>query len=137
MTLLSALLGIAWFVLIYRAQKDNMPVVFGAAVVVSLWINKHALIYEWALLIIPGVLWREHSGHDRRVWVIPFFWAWIGLLVSVDFSWFQIWLWRRYLPEIPEHTLMVSIPALTYAGYQSARILLSPVKKPDQPAVPG
>jgi hypothetical protein len=133
LTWLCSLAGVAWFVLLFRKHRDNLPVIFGAAVAVTLWVNTHALIYEWALLLIPAVLWWEHSGVPRWRWALPFAATWLGLLISVDGCWCQIWLWRRYFPEWPEYAFMTGVPAVAWSGWKTLRILNAPQEAPEAP----
>jgi hypothetical protein len=67
----SALAGIGWFVWLWRRKRDHLPSVFGATVVLTLWASPHALIYEWALLLVPAVLWWNHAApKDRAKWTV-------------------------------------------------------------------
>jgi alpha-1,2-mannosyltransferase len=67
----SSLVGIVWFVLLWRKKRHDLATMFGATVVLTLWASPHALIYEWTLLLIPAVLWWNHAAaKGRSKWTV-------------------------------------------------------------------
>jgi hypothetical protein len=60
--LLASILGVIGLFLFFRFRrrfKDEKFLLFAAAIALTLWIAPHALVYEWALLLLPAViLWQ-------------------------------------------------------------------------------
>ena len=54
--LIFLLASMGLFVQFWRSACENMPVMFAAAVFLTLWASPHTMIYEWTLAIIPAVL---------------------------------------------------------------------------------
>ena len=57
----STLVGIAGFAWIMSRLKQRRPrLLFAAAISLTLWATPHAMIYDWALLLIPAILlWQD------------------------------------------------------------------------------
>ena len=51
--LIASLAGIVCFILLWRRCRANVPIMFGAAVFLTLWASPHTMIYEWALALHP------------------------------------------------------------------------------------
>ena len=84
--LIASLASIACFFLLWRRCRANVPVMFGGAVLFTLWASPHTMIYEWALALIPAVLlWDRVKGH-RDDWLIIFAVSWIGLFISTPIA---------------------------------------------------
>ncbi len=141
-TLAASLLGVAWFVLIWRKRKHDLRAMFGAAVLLMLWASPHALIYEWAIAFITGYLWWERAP-NRRDWAVPLGVMWLVLLVSTHFCEAQVWVWSKLAPERSQAVwephpdggavvlLQISVPALVWFGGASLRRLCREEPGPD------
>ncbi|MCZ2342514.1 MAG: DUF2029 domain-containing protein [Bacteroidales bacterium] len=130
---LSTLAGIVVFVQLWRRQRNNLPVMFAAAVFLTLWVSPHTLIYEWALAILPAILLWTHAPRHRDAWVVLFALTWAALFVSTDFCQAQLWAERRWLGT-ESVLLQVSVPVLGWVGWQAACVLIPPegvVESPD------
>ncbi|HEY2783759.1 MAG TPA: glycosyltransferase family 87 protein [Fimbriiglobus sp.] len=99
-------------------HKNNLPIVFGGAVALTLWPSAHALIYEWALLTITGILWWEHAPHLRSRWIGLFALTWGILFVATDLN----DKLKDYLPVV----FQFSVPFLAWAGWVAVRWLREP-----------
>lgn len=133
-TLAGALLGTAWFLLIWQKHKRDLRAMFGAVILLTLWASPHALIYEWAIALVAGYLWWERAP-NRKDWAVPLAALWFALLVSTHFCQLQVWIWSKLAPERSQAVweahpdgnvvilLQISIPALVWFGWASARRL--------------
>jgi alpha-1,2-mannosyltransferase len=133
-TLAAALVGVAWFVLLWWKHKRDLRAMFGAVVLLTLWASPHALIYEWAIAFVAGYLWWERAP-NRREWVIPLSVLWVALLISTDFCRLQVWVWSKLAPERSQEVwephpdgqvvilLQVSTPVLVWFGWAAWRRL--------------
>ena len=80
---------------------DDLPAVFGAAVALTLWASPHVMIYEWAVAVVPAVLWWEHDRRHRPAWIVLFAVAWVAFFAATDFNrapeWAgaRSWAWTR------------------------------------------
>ena len=145
-TLGGALVGVAWFLLIWRRQRHDLRAMFGAVVLLTLWASPHALIYEWAIAFIAGYLWWERAP-DRRSWFLPLGVMWLALLISTHLSQLQVivesWLdptlsqavWEPHPDGKVVVVLQISIPALVWFGWASLRRLRleRPIAGAEQP----
>jgi hypothetical protein len=93
---------------------------FGAAVGLTLWPSAHALIYEYALLAVPAILWWEHAPHLRLRWIGLFTLTWGLLFVVTDLNDAV----KRHVPVI----VQVSVPFLAWAGWTAVRWLRESVQ---------
>ncbi len=115
LTFLANLVGVAGFVLLWRRLRGDLSLLFAAAVILSVWITPHAMIYDWAILLIPAVLlWERFS--EWHCWLQGrYAWIWLATLVSGSltmaqnkiglpvvlqisvpvFVWVAVLLWRR------------------------------------------
>jgi hypothetical protein len=81
-----SLVVIALFVWLWRKRRDDLPVMFGAVVFVTLLASPHALIYEWALLAITGILWWPATRRHPDAWFLVYGLVWLTLFVSTHFA---------------------------------------------------
>jgi len=121
LTLSCTLLGLVWFLLIWRKWHHDTAIMFGAVVAITLWTSTHALTYEWALILIPAILWWERLPEARHDFYLPYAVAWFGLLLSMDLCWAH----RAMLgfPNEPLPQLMLGVPAIAWAGWRILRVL--------------
>jgi hypothetical protein len=111
----SSLAAVAVFVWLWRRRRDDLPVMFGAAVFVTLLASPHALIYEWALLGITAVLWWPETRRDPDRWFLVYGLAWLVLFLSTHFAELQ-------LAALPM-AVQVSVPVLGGVFWWAAREL--------------
>ena len=133
-TLAGALIGVAWFVHIWRMHRQDLRAMFGAVILLTLWASPHALIYEWAIAFAAGYLWWERAP-NRREWRIPLAAMWLALLIATDFCRLQVWVWSELDPGRSQAVwevhpdgravilLQISIPAAIWFGWTALRKL--------------
>lgn len=123
--LLSAALGVWGFVRIWRARRDDVAALFGASVLLMLWVSPHTMVYEWAMAVVPAVLWWLHLPRLRPAWLVLFAVGWVALFISTDFSRAQVWFERHIFGWDEEAIIVfqVSIPLLAWVGWRIVRLL--------------
>ncbi len=133
-TLAAALVGVAWFLLIWRTHRHDPRAMFAAMILLTLWASPHALIYEWAIAFAAGYLLWERAP-NRREWVVPLAAMWLALLISTHFCQAQIWVWSKLAPERSQAVwephpdgnvvilLQVSVPTAVGFGWAVLRLL--------------
>jgi hypothetical protein len=121
--LATAGLGLWGFVRVWRRQRDNLPAVFGASVLLMLWASPHTMVYEWSLAVVPAVLWWTHLPRYRDAWLVLFAVGWVALFVGTDFGRVQDWLMRKKLGMDPPVIFQVSVPLLAWVGWRAVRLL--------------
>ena len=122
--------AVIFFVLFWKRHCGNVPIMFGAAVSLTLWASPHTMIYEWTLAVIPAVLLWERVKERRDEWLILFSIAWIALFISTPISQ-ALFIWTRNPQTGAGWAIQVSVPALAWVGLRAARILkATPVLPP-------
>lgn len=97
----AALVG---FVRVWKLYRREPPILFAGAMLLTLILTPHSMIYEWTLLAIPAViLWRERQA-DRDLLKSSFALIWLTTLAAGSLAKLQL----QYLPV----TLQPSVPAL-------------------------
>jgi hypothetical protein len=128
--LLTAAAGVAWFVRIWWTRRDDLPTVFGASVLLTLWASPHTMVYEWALAVIPAVLWWTNRPHQRDAWLVLFALVWVAMFVSTDFGRVQEWLFKKKLGWQEPVIFQLSVPVLAWAGWKAVYLLSASPEPP-------
>jgi alpha-1,2-mannosyltransferase len=74
------------FVRLWWYRRQDLPVMFGGVVFLTLWAGPHALIYEWLLLALTGILWFRAWGCRPNTWFVLYGVAWGVLYCSTDLA---------------------------------------------------
>lgn len=117
LTLIAAGFGVWGFVRWERRFREQLPLVFGGAMALTLWLTPHAMIYDWALLLIPALALWEALPQNRDRWRPLLAVLWIAALLSGPLTVVQL----RLLPV----AVQVSVPFLAWVLYQIWRWSLS------------
>ena len=120
-------LGAFGFWRVWSRNRTNVPTAFGASVALMLWASPHTMIYEWAVALIPAILWWNHAPKHRTSWQVLFALAWVVLFVGTDAGRVQIWLQEKQFGWHPAIILQFSVPILGWIGWQCAKLLSSPL----------
>ena len=107
LTLIAAAIGVGGFVRWERRFRPQPALTFAAAVVLTLWLTPHAMIYDWALLLAPALLLWETWPQVQDRWRAVFALVWIAAFFSGPLTVAQL----RVLPV----AVQVSVPLLAYA----------------------
>jgi hypothetical protein len=101
-----SVLGVAGF-LIFKRQTRQKEILFCAAILLTLWVAPHAMIYDWAILLLPALILWQSAPELRSLWRASFAVLWTASFVAGPF----VILQKLVLPV----ALQVSLPALWLA----------------------
>lgn len=104
LTLLAAVLGLWAFIRWECRFRESPRLMFGAAIALTLWLTPHAMIYDWALWLIPALFLWEALPQYRDRWRALFACMWLVALLSGPLTVAQL----RALP----FAVQLSIPVL-------------------------
>ena len=113
LALLSTGAGIVVFILFRRKLRCEPALLFAGAVCLTLWVTPHAMIYDWAILLIPAVIFWEKAPACRGLWKVLFALIWAATFLSGPLTLAQL----KILP----FAMQVSIPLLAFALYNAYR----------------
>ncbi len=126
LTWIVTLLGLVEFYRVWRVRGGELPVMFGAAVAITLWATPHAMIYEWSLAVIPAALWWHADRQHRDVWLVIFTVVWATFLTGTDVSRGLDWFQREILDWQTVYLFQYTIPVVGWAGWKASRLLRDP-----------
>jgi hypothetical protein len=100
----TSLLGVVALVVVWRRNRDDLPIAFAGAVLLTLWISPYAMVYDWSILLIPATLLWRHVPDERPRWRVLFAVIWLVSFVSGP-------LVRGQQAVLP-FSIQLSVPAL-------------------------
>jgi hypothetical protein len=101
---LSLIAGFAAFGIFWRRFRSQPALLFSAAICLTIWATPHAMIYDWAILLLPAVLlWQNTSGDWKGVFAL----VWIASFLSGPLTIGQL----KLLP----FAVQISVPVLAVA----------------------
>lgn len=116
---LAALCALAGGILVlrfWRRQREK-ALRFAMAVPLTLWLTPHAMVYDWAILVLPAVmLWEAYPTARESLREI-----YTGIWIAMFFSTPLVWLTRTALGV----ALMPTLPALAWGGWRIMRMDVS------------
>jgi hypothetical protein len=125
--LLCVAAGLWGFVRVWREQRDNLPAVFGASVLLTLWASPHTMIYEWSLAVIPAVLWWRLPGpgsvRNGSACQVLLAVGWVALFIGTDFARAQAWFQQHQLGLDFPVVFQASVPMLGWVGWRAVQWL--------------
>jgi alpha-1,2-mannosyltransferase len=74
------------FVRLWWVRHRDLHVMMGAVVFFTLWAGPHALIYEWQLLALTGILWHREWGRRPNTWFVYYLVIWSVLYFTTDLN---------------------------------------------------
>ena len=77
-----SLLGVAALVVVWRRFREDVSIMFAAAVLLTLWISPYAMIYDWSILLVPATLLWRHVPAERPRWRVLFAVLWLVSFAS-------------------------------------------------------
>lgn len=125
--LVTTLAGVWAFARVWRVNRGDLPVLFGAATLLMLWVSPHALIYEWAVAVVPAVLWWQARPDLRGRWLVLFAAGWAVLFMSTDAGMWQEWVQTRWLGVERPVILQLSVPVIGWIGWRAAGLFTAGV----------
>lgn len=111
LTAILALLGTWVFYRLWKSLRAESDLLFGAAICLTLWITPHAMIYDWAILLIPLILWWRTKPGLRRMLRPLLALLWVATFLSSPLTAVQL----RFLPL----AIQISVPVLAYALWET------------------
>ncbi len=118
LALLLAGLGVMEGYRFWRRHRSSVPLTFAAAVALTLWITPHAMIYDWAVLLIPAVLFWEEVPERRGEWRALYALVWLATFLGGPLTYGQ---WR-----LLHRAVQVTVPVLGFVLYRARCLLASP-----------
>jgi hypothetical protein len=106
---LLALLGIWVFYRFWQRTPGKIDLHYAAAICLTIWITPHAMVYDWAVLLIPALLLWGFNPGLRRVLRPLFTLVWLAAFLSSPLTAVQL----KFLPL----AVQISVPVLAYALY--------------------
>jgi len=113
LTLLLTGLGLVEGYRFWRRHQGRFPLTFAAAVALTLWVTPHAMIYDWAVLLIPAVLLWEEVPEGRGRWRALYALVWLATFLGDPLTYGQ-WRWLH-------RAVQVTVPVLGFVLYKCAR----------------
>jgi hypothetical protein len=111
-----SLLGIFFFIRFWRTYKEDKALLFTGAICLTILVSPHALIYDWAILIIPAVLlWQQEPGL-RHFWKPLFALMWFATITSGSTSIITY--------KATSHAIQITIPLFLYILFCAYVILV-------------
>jgi alpha-1,2-mannosyltransferase len=118
LSLLLMISGLVSFVLFWVRYRNQQVLLFAGMICLTLWMNPHAMIYDWAVLLIPAVLLWRQMPHFRGEWKVLYASIWLVTFCSSLLTWAQL----QFLP----FAVQISVPAYLIVILLSYRFLRSP-----------
>jgi len=113
--------GLAAYVYFWRKFRNQPVWLYAGAIGLTLWLTPHAMIYDWAILLIPAVLlWREFTAEGQNATTdltVIFALVWVAAFLSGPLTLAQL----KLLP----FALQISVPIFAIALIWIYRILLT------------
>ena len=121
--LISVILAGAWFVGIWRRNRDSVPTLFAAAIALTLFASPHVMIYDWAVLLAAAWIVWEHRPDQRDLWIVIFALCWLAFFISTDFGHLQHNLLVKLIGrDPPPGVVQVSQPAFALTLWLTRRV---------------
>ncbi len=99
-------LGGIWFFFRFNQKFQPQPELrFAGAVILTLWISPHFLVYDWAILLLPALLYWNIFRDQQPILKALFAIVWLAIFVSGPLTVAQL----KILP----FALQLSMPVLT------------------------
>jgi alpha-1,2-mannosyltransferase len=97
---------------IISEKKSTSTLLYSGAIVLTLWVSPHAMIYDWAILLIPAILvWQNTSVDLKGIFAL----VWVATFLSGSLTIGQL----KLLP----FAIQISIPILAISVVWIYRLL--------------
>jgi alpha-1,2-mannosyltransferase len=90
LALILSLTGIVGFILFWRWHTRYKKLIFAAAILLTIWITPHAMIYDWTILLIPAILLWQEFAQIKPFWKSLFALTWVATFISGPFTLMQL-----------------------------------------------
>jgi alpha-1,2-mannosyltransferase len=119
-TLLLMAVGVLGFVLFWRRNRDQRAMLFAGMICLTIWLNPHVMIYDWAILLIPAALLWQEMPQLKEGWKALFATIWLVTFASSMLTAAQL----RWLP----FAVQFSVPVFLITVYVAYRWLVDPAQ---------
>jgi hypothetical protein len=104
--------GLAAYGVFWRKFRTQPAWLYAGAICLTLWLTPHAMIYDWAILLIPAVLlWQTSSADWKGIYAL----VWVAAFISGPFTLGQL----KLLP----FAVQISVPVLAVSAVWISRLL--------------
>lgn len=111
---LCAAAGLLAYGAFWKRFREQPALLFAGSVALTVWLTPHAMVYDWAILILPAVLlWQNTPGDWKGVFAL----VWVAAFISGPLTLGQL----KLMPL----AVQVSVPALVIAVIWIYRTLLA------------
>jgi alpha-1,2-mannosyltransferase len=117
LALILSLTGIVGFILFWRRHTRYKKLIFAAAILLTIWITPHAMIYDWSILLIPAILLWQEFAQFKPFWKSLFALTWVATFISGPLTVLQL--------KIFPIAVQISIPVfffLLYSTFQQIKL---------------
>jgi len=114
--LLVSVSAMGFFIRFVLTQRERVDVCFAAAIAFTILVTPHAMIYDWALLLIPAILVRKEIPKHKSYWKVIFTTIWLLTLLSGPLTYLQL----QILPV----ALQISVPGFIFVLVSGHRTLV-------------
>jgi len=114
MALLFSVSATGFFIRFVLTQRERLALCFAAAITFTILVTPHAMIYDWALLLVPAILLRKEFPEHKSYWKVIFTIIWLLTLLSGPLTYLQL----QILPV----ALQISVPGFIFvlvSGYRT------------------
>ncbi|MEM8859082.1 MAG: glycosyltransferase family 87 protein [Chloroflexota bacterium] len=120
--IISNLIGLFFFWKIWQTRETESsdafkPVFYSYAILLTLWVTPHAMIYDWSLLLIPAVLLWQWKKQLRPMLLNLSVMVWVGYLVSTPLTVFQL--------SVASFAIQISVLIFAYSTITLTKAALS------------
>lgn len=123
------------FIKFRKAFASNPAMTFAGAIVLTLLVTPHALVYDWTILLIPAILWWNERPDDRGLLTPAYAAIWVVIWLAGPITNAQLLVWDRALQtSIPVLLVVVYKMWRRFMGYSTPENSTSPALQPE-PAV--
>lgn len=106
LSILITLIAVGFFIRFLVNYNDRLAVCYSAAVALTIFVTPHAMIYDWALLLIPAILLWQEKPELKPYWVVTYAIMWLATLLSGPLTYLQL----QFLPV----ALQISVPVYLF-----------------------
>jgi Glycosyltransferase family 87 len=138
LALLTSVVGLVAFFLLWRRWRDRRATAFGLAVLVTTWLSPYVMVYDWTILLVAAVLLGRELPRDR--WLVLCALLWLAALVGAPLVRGQLWLTERaFVPVALQFAFLAAVFAVlslwnpaAWGVEQSRSTTSSPGTTPDR-----
>jgi hypothetical protein len=82
LSLILSFVGIVGYIYFWRTRRHQLDLLFAGAIILTIWISPHAMIYDWSILIVPAFLLWYILPDMRELWRPIFALVWLATFIS-------------------------------------------------------